>query len=249
MTRKARIVSFISFPDETWWQKRCHGDEQHYFAVRYLRAHVAEVGGTTIRVTNDVLVTMENSAGIASVGTASSKDWPGNIFEGVLCRYVGFEASLETFPASDFFEVLVTAFPRSGIFTMVTFQAVHYMGKYFIIRNMGILFFPRMNTLCEVRDKAHILIYNYNWTGDYATIFFLINQRKSHNFLRDIRHSCYAVNPLWYKVYVYISKTIAVLVRLIHKSCDAMMVFIFQTRWKDLEDNMQRKVCLSKHMC
>ena len=130
MTRKTQIVSFISFTDENWWQKRCHGDDQYNFAVRFLRAHVAEVSGATIRVTDDMLVTMENPASIASVGAASGKDWPGNIFEGILCRYVGFEASLETFLASNFFVVLVTAFPRSGIFTMVTFQPIHCMEKY-----------------------------------------------------------------------------------------------------------------------
>jgi len=77
MTRKAQIVSFISFTDKNWSHKCCHGDKQHYFAVRYLRAQVAEVSGATICVTDDVLVvlvTMENPAGIASVSTASSKD-------------------------------------------------------------------------------------------------------------------------------------------------------------------------------
>lgn len=132
MKGKVRIVSVTSFTDETCWQKRCHGDEQHNFAILYLQAHVAEVSGATIRVTDGMLVTMENPAGIASVGTASRKEWAGNIFEGVLCRYVGFEASLESFLASDFFEVLVTAFPRSGIFTMVTFEAVRWMVKYCI---------------------------------------------------------------------------------------------------------------------
>lgn len=133
MTRKAKLSALFHLQmHKNWWQKRCSGDEQHHFAVCYLRfrAHVAGVSGATIRVTDDMLVAMENPAGIASVGAASSKDWPGNIFEGVLRRCVGFKASLEIFSASDFFEVLVTAFPRSGIFTMVTFQAVHCVGKY-----------------------------------------------------------------------------------------------------------------------
>ena len=74
MTLKARIINFISFTYETCWQKRCHGDEQHDFAALYLQAHVAEISRATIRVTDDMLVTMENPAGIASVGTAPSKD-------------------------------------------------------------------------------------------------------------------------------------------------------------------------------
>jgi len=74
MTREVQIVSFISFTEENWWQKRCHGDEQHHFAVPYLRAHVAEVSRATIRITDDMLVTMENPAGIASVAAASGKD-------------------------------------------------------------------------------------------------------------------------------------------------------------------------------
>ena len=72
MTREVQIVSFISFTEENWWQKRCH--EQHDFAVPYLRAHVAEVSRATIRITDDMLVTMENPAGIASVAAASGKD-------------------------------------------------------------------------------------------------------------------------------------------------------------------------------
>lgn len=125
---QVKYISFISFINKYAGYKYCREDAQ-YFCGRFRRAHVAEVSGTAVRITYRVMFAVENTAGITSVGAASCKDWLGNIFKGVMCRYGGFEASLKPFWASDFLTIFVAAFPRSGIFTMVAFQAVNCARK------------------------------------------------------------------------------------------------------------------------